>query len=271
MVNLDLTGNFNKHISFGLAVIAGTILLLLGHLYDLHRSWKNGSCEREYTTIIYRYYTDYKIACIGISRAERFFQDFGFSTDTPIMIFFENRLPIDQELYDQGQVWGYFNSRSNYIVLPSYFSSLLRKTEKEFFLVKVNRKFHLMELLTSTASHEVAHLLALYNYEMETNSLLETRQKEKMSNAAQEYIASVVQFYSMEKHYRNQILERFDPKLIFDNEQEINNLIFSFSPQEFYIKSHRHFQSEDWSTQKHILKRIFTNKFSPEISYGLYY
>lgn len=101
--------------------------------------------------------------------------------------------------------------------------------------MKIIRKQHFKELLTSTVAHEVAHLLALHNFEIKTNLPLAPHLKEKMGNAVQEYIASVVQFSSMQRHYHDEIMIQFDTHLIFNHEQEINNLLFSHSPQEFYI------------------------------------
>jgi len=255
---------FLKTISFKLPIIAGVILLLYWHVYDLKLSWKNGSCGRENTIVFYRHKTDYKIGCNGISRAERFFKNFGFSTDTPIAVFFEFRVPVDQEIYDPDQIWGYFSIRSLYVLLPSNISPFLNNTGTHFFRVEVNKKNHLEELITSTVAHEIAHLLTLHNFEIQTNLPLEPHLKQKMGTAVQEYIASIVQFCSMQRNYREEIIAQFDPNLIFNHEQEINNLLFSHSPQEFYIMSYRHFLSKDSDMQREILDRIFTNKLNPD-------
>jgi hypothetical protein len=90
-----------------------------------------------------------------------------------------------------------------------------------------------------------------------------------MGNAVQEYIASVVQFSSMQREYREEIMAQFDTNLIFNHEQEINSVLFSHSPQEFYIMSYRHFQSKDWYMQREILDRIFTNKLNPDVIFEL--
>lgn len=128
----------------------------------------------------------------------------------------------------------------------------------------VNNKHNLEELLTLTVAHEVAHPLALYNFEIGTNLHLPPHEKMKMGHAVQEYIAALVQFSSMDRIYRHEIMTQFDTRLIFNHEQEINHLLFSHSPQEFSIMSYRHFQSLDRNMQREILGRIFTNKLNPD-------
>lgn len=253
-----------KYTGFAIVAITGVLLLLCAHIFELIRNWKIGSCERDNTLIFYQYKTDYEIGCAGISRAEGFFEQFGFSSDAPITLFIEKHVPFDQEIYEPGQLLGYVNIRSLYALTPSYISSLFKRRRNTFFEIKTDSNSDLKELLISTVAHEVAHLLAVHNFELFTPPPQGFSPRAQMSNGVQEYIASIVQFSSMKEEFRQRVVESFDKKLMFSDELQINSLLFYHSPQKFYIMSYRHFNSLDYIRQREILERIFTNALNPD-------
>jgi len=253
-----------KPLSFSIPVIVGSILSLFLHVYLGYQGWKTGNCGDENSLIIYRFMTDYEIGCEGIDRAKNFFTDHGLSFDAPITIFFEHKLSVDSELYDTDRVLGYFSPFSNYIQVLSYRYHPLIKGKAHLLNLELNNHSEFEELLTSIITHEVTHLLALYNYEEQGNIQFKSAPKPMMGHGVQEYIAGVVQIDSMEKSIRGEVLDQYVRSLTFTYEQEINQLSYSAEPQEFWIKSYRHFHSKDTDDQKLLLERIFSGELNPD-------
>ena len=55
------------------------------------------------------------------------------------------------------------------------------------------------------------------------------------------------------------------PEIIFDDEQQINSILFTCNPEKFGIMSYRHFYSMNTIQQRLLLDRIFSNDLNPDL------
>lgn len=253
-----------KRLTFSLPIIAGSIFFIFLHVYEKYRRWDIGTCGHEYTTVVYRFKKDYRMACDGIDRAKQFFSEYGLSNEFPITIFFEHESDAKSDTYGDEQVLGYFDQTSSYIHLPSYVSRTFKRNKIYSFRDAAENNNDIVELFTSVIAHEVAHLLTFKNSEQRYNLLHVSTEIERMGNGVQEYVAGVVQINSMEESLRERVLKSLDQNLLFTNEQQINLLSYLSEPQQFLIMSYRHYYSLDAEGQKLTLERILSRELNPD-------
>ena len=235
---------------------------------------KVGFCGDENATVSYGIMEDYIIGCEGIARAKTFFANYGYSVDVPVRIYFRQRVlaAVNHPEIDQKQIYGYFDSKTMHVYMSSLSSSFVDDPEKVYLGIEHHKgtndgtrqsKLILEELHRSVITHEVAHLYAQHNFNLQA---VETPQKQKkMGHGVHEYIASVVQLSTMEPNLRQRILESYVPEIIFDDEQQINWLLFACDPEKFCIMSFRHFHSMSTKQQRVLLDRMFSNNLNPDL------
>ncbi len=236
---------------------------------------KVGSCGLEDVYIFYEFKKDYVIGCEGVARALEFFTVYGYAVDIPIYIYFGQRVTVNDNSLatEQKSIYGYFDPENMIVYMSSLTSPFVTDPKKVYLRVRVQqqngfRKQHILEEFhRSIVAHEIAHLLTQHNFNLQFVAI--SNSHIKMGRGVQEYIASVVQLATMEPSLRKSILERYDPQIIIDHEQQINGMLFSCNPQQFSIMSYRHFHLQNRFQQNLLLDRIFSNDLNPDLAFEI--
>ncbi len=234
-------------------------------------------CGYENVTISYEKKKDYLIGCEGIARAKNFFANYGYAVDVPVRLYFKQRviIAIDLPETNQKQIYGYFDPKTMSVHVSSLGSAFVLEQEKVRFRlglpkktenVKRQRRLMLEEFHRSSIAHEVAHLYSQHNFNLQSPKTNKT--VAKMGHGVQEYIASVVQLSTMESTLCQNILRLYVPEIIFDDEQQINVILYVCDPEMFCIMSFRHFQSMNINQQRIFLDRIFSNNLNPDLVFN---
>ncbi len=234
-----------------------------GYSTDLKRA----SCGNNNYSIFYETKTDANIGCKGIVRAENFFSNLGYSVDVPVTIFFQRKVIDFKSELGPRQVYGYFDPSTMLINMSSLNSPFVSNPEKLHFKCNVKNVEILKELLISLVTHEVAHLFAQHNYNLHFRG--KKKHFCKMGHGVQEYIASIVQFSTMDSILCECILCEYEPNIRFNFEEEINVMNYSFDPQKFGVMSYRHYLNQNISQQKNIFNRIFSNQLNPDLVFKI--
>jgi len=98
------------------------------------------------------------------------------------------------------------------------------KKFENWFGVPIDRS-----LYRSVVSHEVAHLVADFNFTIA-----------KPSIQAKEYIAYITQFSTMEPVFRDRVLLHF-PGEAFEGDWQMSTTIYMFDCMGFGVRAYRHF------------------------------
>ncbi len=222
--------------------------------------------QEQDNVIYYEIEKDYLLACEGIVSAEDFFSSQGFSVDTPIFLYFVNQALFKEQIVNYQSTYGYFDPKTMSVFIRSITSPFARNSEKKYFRVKLQSGVMREAYHKSVVAHEIAHLLAQHNYNQQTSAAPDLP---NMGNGVQEYIAAVVQLRSMESALLKLILQQYKPEIIFDDEQEINIVLFSFDPAQYGIMAYRHFYSMTPTQQRLFLERIFSGSLDPDLNLDL--
>lgn len=239
---------------------------------------KVGFCGDENVTISYEVKEDYLIGCEGIARAKTFFTNYGYDVDIPIRIYFRQRVfaAINGSGMDREQIYGCFDHKTMSVYMCSLTSSFVDDSEKVYLGIKHHkgtnngknqRELIIKEFHRSAVTHEVAHLYAQHNFNLQSAEI--SNNSKNMGHGVHEYIASVVQLSTMEPTLRQRILQSYEPDIIFDDEQQVNVILFLCDPEKFCVMSFRHFHSMDITQQRDLLDRIFSNNFNPDLIFQL--
>lgn len=239
---------------------------------------KMGSCGHKNITIYYVIEEDYLIGCEGVARAKAFFTNYGYAVDTPIRIYFRQRISVNVTTPRTGQelIYGCFNSTNMSVYMSSLTSPLVADPNRVYLRIenriKTDNKRHqrkaiVKEFHRSMVTHEVAHLYAQYNFNL--RSLECTQTFTKMGHGVHEYIASVVQLSTIEPALRQRILQLYDPRIVFDHEEQINMICFACDPEKFIIMSFRHFHGLSKFQQQNLLDRILSNDLNPDLIFEI--
>lgn len=245
---------------------------------DQNSDLEVGSCGDENITISYEVMEDYLIGCEGIARAKTFFTNYGYEVDIPIQIYFRQRVfaAIKTPEMGQEQIYGCFDPKNMSVYMSSLTSSFVDDSEKVYLRIKHHegtnneknqRRLIIKEFHRSVVTHEVAHLYAQHNFNLQSAETSKTAKN--MGHGVHEYIASIVQLSTMEPILRQRILQSYEPDIIFDNEQQINGILFVCDPEKFCIMSFRHFYSMNTIQQRDLLNQIFSNNLNPDLIFQL--
>jgi hypothetical protein len=162
-------------------------------------------------------HADTSIACEGSRDAIVFLASHGLDVPIDIAIELLARLPAVVSATATGC---YLESERRALVLVY---SQFRKF-KTWFGIPIDRS-----LYRSLVSHEVAHLVANYNFKIS-----------KPTIQAKEYIAYVTQFSTMEPVLRERALSQF-PCEGFEGDWQMGTTIYMFDCMGFGVRAYRHF------------------------------
>jgi len=227
---------------------------------------KVNTCGRENISIYYEIEEDYIITCEGIDRAEEFFTTLGYAVETQVTIYFSHQATVREMISGHEAIYGYFDPDTMSIFISSLASPFVRNSERVYFNIEFQPGFMLEEYHKSVVAHETAHLFAQHIFNLKVGAGVD---KPKMGHGVQEYIASVVQLSSMEPALLQRILRQYATGIIFDDEQQINSILFACNPEIFAIMSYRHFHSLNTNQQRVLLDRMFSNDLNPDLVFEL--
>lgn len=237
-----------------------------------------GFCGYDNIKISYIKRADYLMGCEGIARAKTFFEKYGYTVEVPVRLYFRQRVHavIGHPGKDKKQIYSCFHPGTMAIHVSSLTSPFVEDPEKVCFGIghheetengKRQRRLIREEFHRSIITHEVAHLYSQHNFNLQSSRA--PRTATQMGHGVHEYIASVVQLSTMEPALRQRILQSYLPEIIFDDEQQINMVLYACDPEKFCIMSFRHFYSMNENQQRIFLDRIFSNTLNPDLVFDL--
>jgi hypothetical protein len=159
--------------------------------------------------------------CRGAEYALVFFGRLSLEPNQPIVVEVVRRLP---EEAGETAVGCYLKDEQRVLVLD--FAEF--KKSKTWFNVPIDRAMY-----RSLVTHEVAHAVAACNMAMPEPTI-----------QAQEYLAYVAMFTTMDPRLRNLILQA-NSGTAFDRESKINTTIYLCDPMRFAVRAYRHFLKEE--------------------------
>jgi hypothetical protein len=162
-------------------------------------------------------HADALIACEGARDTIEFLAAQGLDVAADIAIDLLTRLPV---VVSPSAAGCCLESEGRVLVLVY---SEFRKF-KTWFGIPIDRS-----LYRSLVSHEVAHLVADYNFKIS-----------KPTIQAKEYIAYVTQFSTMEPALRERVLSHF-PCKAFEGDWQMSTTIYMFDCMGFGVRAYRHF------------------------------
>lgn len=178
-------------------------------------------CNRLHVVVRSPDHADALIACEGTRDAVVFLESQGLDVPIDISIELLTRLPADVGVSAAGC---YLESERRVLILVYY---QFRKF-KTWFGIPIDRS-----LYRSLVSHEVAHLVADYNFKIT-----------KPSIQAKEYIAYVTQFSTMEPLLRERVLSQL-PGEGSEGDYQMGTTIYMFDCMRFGVRAYRHFLNQD--------------------------
>ena len=160
---------------------------------------------------------DALIACEGARDASVFLESQGLDVSNTIVIELLTKLPA---VVGSSASGCYLESEQRVLILVY---SEFRKFET-WFGVPIDRS-----LYRSAVSHEVAHMVADFNFTISQPSI-----------QAKEYIAYVTQFFVMEPMLRKKVLSRF-PGEAFEGDWQMSTTVYMLDCMGFGIRAYLHF------------------------------
>lgn len=200
----------------------GFVCLLLGWACSARANnsqevGSNDFCPQMPIGIVSANRLDFQDACVGAQAALEFFNTLGFQTAYPLVITIVEKMPEEAG----ADALGCYLSQKRQVFLLTYAEFEQRRS---WFKVSTTR-----ELYRSLVTHEAAHAMAACISGMPSLSL-----------QAQEYVAYVVMFATMQPELRMQILRAL-PGTGFDSEIQISAVFYLLDPFSFGAESYRHF------------------------------
>ena len=164
---------------------------------------------------------DLERVCAGAAKADAFFESHGIKIKNPIPIRLHesiiNNHPAHIGLYD---------SKHNQIDLLSYQQTLQRCHEQPPFGVPMCEPIYISFIV-----HEISHAIADQNFQYRPVPLI-----------AQEYLAYVAQFATMDSPSQADILQHYDLEP-YDSLESMSIIYYGLDPNAFGIKTFLHYQS----------------------------
>jgi hypothetical protein len=163
---------------------------------------------------------DRRLLCEAAHEAIQFFLSHGMSRREPLLITVHQKA----EARDGSIEIGRYKSRSGEVKMLSFDAYRLEFSGKRPFRSPVSQA-----LYTSFGVHEIAHAIADENFQMSP-----------VPWVAQEYIAAVAQFSTMDPVLRNRILGRYR-LTAFDTPESMSSIYYQLDPGAFAIKAYLHY------------------------------
>lgn len=178
-------------------------------------------CDNPNVTVHFSNKDDGETGCRGAAAAIAFLDAQGFRTDMAIAVHFVASI----EEIQNGTLYGCFNRDTKKVVILEFAACREMTQAREGFDLALSRQFHL-----GIVVHEVAHAIADGNFNVAQPPWI-----------ASEYIAYVTQFATMTERLRQRILAAH-PVTAFDSVYQINDMMLTFNPERFGVKSYLHFR-----------------------------
>jgi len=177
-------------------------------------------CAGINTTVTHDTPEEVELVCRAVTEAAAFMRDNGFEVTVPISVSVVDHVSGS---FPHRAV-GAYNRATMHIEVLSYAECLKTPERKSGFRVPMSRDLH-----RSFVVHEVAH------------AILESNLGPNPPPLAQEYVAYVAQFATMEPDLRSEILARYDVTP-FERDSQINANLYMMDPSAFGVMSYLHYQ-----------------------------
>lgn len=174
-------------------------------------------CGSQKTTIVAADGSDVALACEGAAAAISFLKAQGLDVDTEINIEIVPTVTEDGTC----EAAGYFYASEGKILVLNY--TEFRKFE-QWLRVPISDSIY-----KGLVAHEVAHLIAMHNFEVP-----------KPTIQAQEYVAYVTTLATLEPDLRELIFLQFTGDG-YETEQQMNTTVYLCNPMRFGVEAYRHF------------------------------
>ena len=236
--NSKLPGNFSaakrSHksrflvlFSFTFAAVVAALIVAVGigicqyyssENFPNDRSLANETWCSELDVVVHsKDHEDALIACEGARDAIVFLKSHGLDVTGAIIIELLTELPA----VVGGSAAGFCIESERRVLILAY--SEFKKFET-WFGVPVDRL-----LYRNAVSHEVAHVVASFNFTIPKPSIL-----------AKEYVAYITQFSTMEQELRDRVLSHFTGTA-FEGDWQISTTLYMFDPMNFGIRAYLQF------------------------------
>lgn len=169
---------------------------------------------------------DTYLACAGAADAANFLAHQGFVVDTVVHIDVRETVYLHAKRKPDFRILGRFEPEQNLVLVTSTLSQRSMAQEKPILGIPYEEA-----LFRSVVAHEVAHAIAEDNFHIA-----------EPTRVAHEYIAYIVQLATLPRRLRQQILDRHTADA-FENEWEINPMVYGLNPEAFAVKAFRHYSS----------------------------
>ena len=177
------------------------------------------------------------LVCEAAQQAVGFFQRYGLLCRDAIRVNVRETVWLGEGSFAIGR----YDRATELVELLSLDDYRRRYPERRFFKTPMNRA-----LYRSFGVHEIAHAMADKQFQITPVPWL-----------AQEYIAAVIQFATMEPLLRGRILDRYGLKA-FETTEAMSSLYYQLDPAAFAVKAYLHFRGlED---QEAFLKDLFSGR-----------
>jgi len=203
------------HGVIGLLALAPTLGLSAGlALADVRH------CAGINTTVAHDTPEEVELVCRAVTEAAAFMRENGFSVTQPISVSVVDHVSGS---FPHRAV-GAYNRTTMHIEVLSYAECLKASERKSGFRVPMTRELH-----RSFVVHEVAH------------AILESHLGSRPPPLAQEYVAYVAQFATIEPVLRSEILAQYDVTP-FERDSQINANLYMMDPSAFGVMAYLHYQ-----------------------------
>ncbi len=196
-------------------------------------------CSETPVTFVYENAEEMRCLCSTTTKAINFLKSIGLETSKNITI------RVVEQITDQKHVelFGAYNPENREVFILT-FAKLeeLAEKNKRFLGQRLSE-----DIWCSFAAHELAHAISCQYI-----------RPEMKNQTAGEYISAVTQIAVLSPENREKILKDFRDVKAYNSIDEISILYYLFAPNEFVVKSYRHFVALD--NPKEFVERLLTVK-----------
>lgn len=204
------------------------ILLVCGMVLSSQADTAQPACASETVTVRAATPQEAILACAGIADALTFFRELGFSTDVTIDVTVDGKVHAGDSADLAFPVLGQYRPEPNRVYLTSIDGQrAMARDTRVFRMPFVPAQFR------EVVAHEVGHVLIEHNMTAD-----------EPTRMLHEHIAYIIQFATMAPERRAEILANYE-LVPFEDELEINPMVYSLSPDLFAVKSWLYFKAQE--------------------------
>lgn len=204
-----------------IALISGLALTSQTHAVE-------PACASDTVTIRAATPEEAALACAGIADAIGFFRALGISTDVDIDVTVDGEVHAGDSADLAFPVLGQYRPKPNQVFLTSLDGQRAMADDNEVFRLPFDPV-----QFREVVAHEVGHVLIEHNVTADAPKRL-----------LHEHIAYIVQFATMDPQRREAILAGYYTEP-FEDELEINPMVYALSPDVFAVKSWLYFKAQE--------------------------